>query len=85
MTLCELTVKLRARKIISYISARTFNAAGNFNLAPGNDRNKVCLTVVQYIIFVTEPWEISIQACNHSFQRWVGQVAQNRTQYRGCW
>jgi hypothetical protein len=58
MTLCELTVNIRARKIISYISALAFNAAGNFNLTPGNDRNKVCLTGVQYIILFPEPCEV---------------------------
>jgi len=44
MTLCELTVNLWARKVISYISAHIFKAAGNFSPALGNDRNKVCLT-----------------------------------------
>jgi hypothetical protein len=79
--LYELTVTLRASKIISYLSSHTFNATGDFSLTPGNDsRDKVCLKGAQYIILSAEPWEISCYSRIHSYQWWTRHIAQNRLQ-----
>lgn len=83
-TLCqptELTDTVRTRGWISYLSAHTFSATGDFTLIPGNDdKKRACLKGARYVILFLEPGESPFHSRVHCFQRKVERIAQNSSQ-----